>query len=98
MLCAGLGLDMYSQEKRTEMIRLPFVLVFMGLVCASPVARAYEPFVPSTGYRSSYPAAVPVYPAIPQGYEYTKPPSILDIQPKQTTCVEMNYGYRCTTF
>jgi hypothetical protein len=80
------------------MIRLPFVLVFMGLVCASPVARAYEPFVPSTGYESSYPAAVPVYPAIPQGYDYSRPPSTLDSQPKVTNCVQTTYGYRCTSF
>lgn len=80
------------------MARLPLALVFGALVWAAPIARAYEPYSPPTGQELSYPGAVPVYPSIPQGYDYSRPPSILDSQPKVTNCVQTTYGYRCSTF
>jgi hypothetical protein len=81
------------------MARLPLALVFGALVWAAPIARAYEPYFPEVGPRQVdvTDLSTPLLP-VPRIYDYSRPPSILDSQPKVTNCVQTTYGYRCSTF
>jgi hypothetical protein len=80
------------------MARLPLLLVFCGVVCATPIARGYEVYPPDsgTGQEESFVRRVPDV-TIPQGYDYSRPPSILDVQSTQTSCVQTTYGYQCSS-
>jgi hypothetical protein len=66
-------------------------------VCAAPVARAYEVITPvsvspvDSDWQDLSTPALPV----PQIYALPTAPSVLDTQPKQTTCVQMTYGFNC---
>lgn len=65
------------------------------VVCAAPVARAYEGFVPIAGPVGPMEIPGPPRLPIPQGYDYSTPPSQLINQPTQTNCVQTTYGFRC---
>lgn len=66
-------------------------------VYATPVARGYEVIAPvyvspiDSDWQDLSTPELPV----PRIYALPDAPSVLDTQPRQTTCVQMTYGFNC---
>lgn len=75
---------------------LALFCVLLG-VYATPVAQAYEVIAPvyvspiDSDWQDLSTPELPV----PRIYALPDAPSVLDTQPRQTTCVQMTYGFNC---